>query len=556
MIRYLHIRNIAVVENLAVEFGPGLNVVTGETGSGKSILVDALGLLLGQRASADLIRTGESKALVEGVFDLPADAPPKALLEEQGIEWDPDGLVVRREIAAAGAGKVLVNGSPVNAAFLKRMGEHLVEIHGQNDTRLLLQPRYHLELLDARHGRSGLLDRVRGLSRALADLTAEREALVRDEHQRLQRLDLLDYQVREISDASPSPGEDQALQDERRVAVHAETLQKAASEGHEQLFEAENAVTAVVDRVLRRVEEAAGMDERLAPIAELLRSALYQVEDAAGQLRDYAHRVEYSEARLNEIETRLSVLDRLKRKYGPALGDVLSHLKAAREEQERLAGSDARREAIDRETVRLREAYLQAARELAKVRREAAAAVESGVQAHLADLAMARTVFRVEFTPEPDPAAAPPTGLEDAEFLVSPNPGEEPRPLRKIASGGELSRIALALKLVLHSERDAALVFDEVDAGVGGATAARLGRKLREIAALNQTFCVTHVPQIAARAGHHFQLEKAVEGGRTVVLIRPLDPGGRVEEIARMLGAETVTDPSRDAARQLLEDRG
>lgn len=556
MIRYLHIRNIAVVENLEVEFGPGLNVITGETGSGKSILVDALGLLLGQRASADLIRTGEAKALVEGVFDVPSDAPPKALLEEQGIEWDPDGLVVRREIAAAGAGKVLVNGSPVNAAFLKRLGEHLVEIHGQNDTRLLLQPRYHLELLDARHGRSGLLARVRDLSRALAALAAEREALVRDEHQRLQRLDLLDYQVREISDAAPSPGEDQALQDERRVAVHAETLQKTASEGHEQLFEAENAVTAVVDRVLRRVEEAAGMDERLAATAELLRSALYQVEDAAGQLRDYAHRIEYSEARLNEIESRLSVLDRLKRKYGPTLEDVLSHLKAAREEQERLAGSDARREEIDRETARLREEYLQAAGELGKVRREAAAAVESGVQAHLADLAMARTVFRVAFVPETDPAASPLTGLEDAEFLVSPNPGEEPRPLRKIASGGELSRIALALKLVLHSARDAALVFDEVDAGVGGATAARLGRKLREIAGLHQTFCVTHVPQIAARAGLHFQLEKSVEGERTVVRIRPVDGEGRVEEIARMLGAETVTEPSRDAARQLLEDRG
>ena len=554
MIRYLRIRNIAVVETLDVEFFPGLVVITGETGSGKSIVVDAVGLLLGGRASSDMIRTGASKAVVEGVFELPEEGVPIALLEEQGIDWDVEGLVIRREVTAAGSGRSIVNGSPVNAAFLRKLGEHLVEIHGQNDTRLLLQPRYHLELLDESHGRKDLTGRVGELAARIAALEEELAGIERDEHGRLQRLDLLEYQIREITETAPVAGEDQRLQEERAVAVHAETLQRAAVEGVEMLFEAEDSVTGVINRVLRPIEEAASLDRRLETVAEALRSALYQVEDVAGRLRDYAGGIEYNSDRLDEIESRLAALDRLKRKYGPVLENVLLHLEWAVEERGRLTGSDIRRESIARELTALRKDYAEVAGDLAKVRRMAAAGVEIGVQAHLADLAMGRTIFEVEFRPAGDAVSCPAVGLDEVEFLVSPNPGEEPRPLRRIASGGEMSRIALALKLVLHAERGAALVFDEVDAGVGGPTAAKLGRKLHEASRFNQTFCVTHVPQIAACADHHFLVEKVTQAERTTAGIRLLPEPDRVEEIARMLGGETLTDASRDAARQLRND--
>ncbi len=554
MIRYLRIRNIAVVETLDVEFSPGLVVITGETGSGKSIVVDAVGLLLGGRASGDMIRTGAAKAVVEGVFELPEEGVPIALLEEQGIDWDIEGLVIRREVTTAGSGRSIVNGSPVNAAFLRKLGEHLVEIHGQNDTRLLLQPRYHLELLDDSHGRKDLTEQVGGISARIAALEGELTGIERDEHSRLQRLDLLEYQIREITETTPRAGEDQRLQEERAVAVHAEMLQRAAVEGVEVLFEAEDSVTGAMNRVLRPLEEAASFDHRLEPLAESLRSALYQVEDVAGRLRDYAGGIEYNPDRLDEIESRLAALDRLKRKYGPGLDDVLAHLEGAVAERDRLTGSDARRESIVQELSARRKEYAEAAGELAKIRRKAAVGIEKGVQAHLADLAMGRTIFQVQFRPAGDPESCPAVGLDEVEFLVSPNPGEEPRPLRRIASGGEMSRIALALKLVLHTERGAALVFDEVDAGVGGPTAAKLGRKLHEAARFNQTFCVTHVPQIAACADHHFLVEKVAQAGRTTAGIRQLAETERVEEVARMLGGETITGASRDAARQLLSD--
>ena len=557
MLRFLHIRNIAVIEDLEVEFGPGLNVITGETGSGKSIVIDAVGLLAGARASAELIRTGESKATVEGLFEVPADSPVWGLLREQGLEGiDPaDGLLVRREIAASGSGRCAVGGQLVTSAFLRRLGESLVEIHGQHDTRLLLQPRYHLELLDAFHGRADLLREVAELSRRIGAAREERDRLVREEQARLQRLDLLNFQVADIEAAGLRDREEEKLHEERQILSNAEKLYQAATDGYAALYENEGSVLGELGKLGQRLEEAAAIDSRLARPAEALQACRFQIEDAAFALRDYAGAIEYDERRLDEIENRLLSLDRLKRKYGASVGQVLEHLGQIRAERDQLLKSDERKAALEKELAELAAEYRRKAEELSSRRREAAAAVEKGMVRHLGELAMTGTRFRIDLRPANGGDSCPPAGLDAAEFLASPNVGEDLRPLHKIASGGELSRMTLALKLILKSEPDAALIFDEIDAGIGGGTAEVVGQKLRRAAAANQTFCVTHVPQIAALADHHYRVEKKVAKGRTATRIHRLDDEPRVEELARMLGGVKLTEITRRHARELLEKR-
>ena len=557
MLRFLHIRNIAVIEDLEVEFGPGLNVITGETGSGKSIVIDAVGLLAGARASAELIRTGEAKATVEGHFEVPAGSPVWGILREQGLDGiDPaDGLLIRRELSASGSGRCAVGGQLVTSAFLRRLGENLVEIHGQHDTRLLLQPRYHLDLLDALHGQGGLVREVAELSRRIGAAREERERLVREEQTRLQRLDLLNFQVADIEAAGLRDREEEKLHEERQILSNAEKLYQAANDGYAALYENEGAVLGELGKLAQRLEEAAAIDPRLARPAEALQACRFQIEDAAFTLRDYAGAIEYDERRLDEIENRLLSLDRLKRKYGASVDQVLEYLRQIRAERDQLLKSDERKASLEKDLAALAGEYRRKAEELSAKRREAAAAVEKGMVRHLGELAMTGTRFRVDLRPANGGDACPPAGLDAAEFLASPNVGEDLRPLQKIASGGELSRMTLALKLILKSEPDATLIFDEIDAGIGGGTAEVVGQKLRRAAAANQTFCVTHVPQIAALADHHYRVEKKVAKGRTATRIQRLDDEPRVEELARMLGGVKLTDITRRHARELLEKR-
>lgn len=554
MLTYLRIRNIAVVEDLEAEFGPGLNVVTGETGSGKSILIDSVGLLAGGRASADMVRTGEQKAVVEGVFTTAQGDPVLREMDGLGLDVGDGEILVRREISASGQGRVFVNGSPSTAGALRRIGDHLVEIHGQHDTRLLLYARYHQELLDESHGDQSLAD-VPRIAGELAKLREEMDALDQGEHSRLQRLDLLDFQLAEIGAASPAGGEDVRLEEERRILVHAEKLKATAAEAAHALYEADGAMTVELNRTLSRLQECARLDARLEKTVETLASVAYQMEDAASFLRDYADGVESNRGRLDEIEARLALLDRLKRKYGPSLDDVARLAESVREERERLSGKDERQAWLSAELRRRGADYLEAAGRLSLARRGSAARIEESMKRHLADLAMSGTRLHVSFCPRPETPPFSPSGLEDVEFLVSPNVGESPKPMRKIASGGELSRLALALRLVLRSDPGAVLVFDEVDAGLGGGVAEMLGRKLLDVARGGQTFCITHVPQIAALADRHFLVEKEVSGDRTRARIKPLDDGGREAELARMLGGIRPSESSVRHARQLLADR-
>jgi DNA repair protein RecN (Recombination protein N) len=554
VLRYLHIRNIAVIEDLEVEFGPGLNVISGETGSGKSILVDAVGLLAGARGAADLIRSGESRAMVEGVFELPADSAVWQWLGEEGLDREEadGGLVVRRELTAGGGGRAQVGGRLVSMAFLRRLGDELLEIHGQHDCRLLLQPRYHLRLLDNYHGQRETLQAVADLAREIESARAELDRLVRDEQSRLQRLDLLDFQISDIDSANPAAGEEERLNDERRILANAEKLFQLSTATHDILYESGESVLQQLERLLARHQEMAAIDPRLARTAETLQAVVFQLEDAAFTARDHAATIEYNENRLNEIESRLMLLDRIKRKYGPSLEDVLDYFQAIQGEREQLRHSDERMAELQRTLDALQARYRRAAESLSQARRKAAKSVEKEMKKHLDELDMKGTRFQVRIQPVAAAEASPAGGLDDVEFIASPNVGEELRPLPKIASGGELSRLALAIKLILRSEPDAVLIFDEIDAGIGGGTAEVVGRKLGRVAATNQSFCVTHSPLIAAQADHHFQVAKSVAGGRTFTMIQRLDPAQQIEELARMLGGVQITDITRQHARQLL----
>lgn len=555
MLRYVHIRNIAVIDDLEVEFGSGLNVITGETGSGKSIIIDSVGLLTGVRASPSIIRTGETRAAAEGIFTVPGSSQNWKLLQDQGIEpaEEENELIVRREISASGSGRVLVNGVLTTAAFLRPLGQNLVEIHGQHDTKLILQPRCHLELLDSFHDRRDLLDSVATLAAGISADQKELDRLTEAEQGRLQRLDLLEFQIRDIGEAGILPGEENRLQAERTILVNSEKLFQVSRDGYETLYESGESVVHNVGRLKQSLAELTRLDPRLGEVVESLGNSLYQLEDVAYWLRNYQSSVEYNEARLNEIEIRLAQLDRLKRKYGPTLEAVQDHYQKILDERDTLVKSEETRTAIRARLEELHGQYRLRATELSAIRKAAAGGVEREMVAHLDDLAMSGTRFQVGENATASAGSFPRWGWDQVEFLVSPNVGEELRPLHKIASGGELSRLTLALKLVLQSDPDATLIFDEVDAGIGGGVASMVGRKLKRVASRNQVFCVTHVPQIAAFADHHYRVEKRITDGRTYTRIQHLTGDERVEELARMLGGVTVTEAARQHARQLLE---
>ncbi|MBN2433124.1 MAG: DNA repair protein RecN [Acidobacteria bacterium] len=555
MLRYLHIRNIAVIDELEVEFSDGLSVITGETGSGKSIIIDSLELLLGSKASSELIRSGEEQALVEGLFTVPPSSPVWSLLAEQGIDHESSSggtLMIRRGIAAAAPNKSFVNGVLVPVGFLRELGQYLVEIHGQHDSRILLQPKYHRELLDGFHNERGLLDEVAQLARRIEQTRRALAELNRNEHDRLQRLDLLNFQIREIETAGLQPDEEGRLTDERNILANAERLLQIGTRGYERLYEAEDSVMNELNRILQDLEEGVRIDPSLEKVLAGVQGAIYQLEDAAYAHRDYAQRIEYNEERLNDVETRLALLDRLKRKYGGSIVEILDFFNRISAERSGIESADERKENLAGELGRLRESYGKTAGRLTTVRTRAARRIEKAIEEHLRELGMTQTRFKVNVAGVEHQEHYPTAGIDDVEFLVSPNVGEDLRPLHKVASGGELSRITLALKLILHAEPDLTLIFDEVDSGIGGATAEIVGRKLLSVSRQNQTFCITHVPQIAALGEHHFLVDKKVVGRKTMAGIRCLERDDRVEEVARMLGGISVTDLSREHARQLI----
>ncbi len=542
MLRYLSIQNLAVIEEVQVDFDAGLSVLTGETGAGKSILVEAVGLLLGGRASPELVRTGEESAVVQALFDA-----------EDGGE-----LLVRREVTSQGRSRAFVNGALVTAGALREIGSRLVDLHGQHEHQALLDPQTHLDLLDRF---AGLEDRRRPVAEAFAALQAARSA--RDEmrelsRQRASRLELIEFQLAELERLAPHEGEDEELSALRTLLSSAERVRRLADESYAILYDRDTAVLAGLGQVWKRVGELSALDARFAPYLEARDSVKSQLEDLAAFLRGYAASIDASPARLQEVEDRLAAIERIKRKHGPTLADVIDRHRALRAEQGSLESVSERLAEAEAECVHRTEAYLAAARTLSDLRRQAAARFSKSIVTELRDLAMEHTRFDVRFLDgwPPPPERWSERGIDVGEFYVSPNPGEDLRPLARIVSGGEMSRIMLGIKSL--ASIDAAgktLVFDEVDSGIGGRVADAVGTKLQALGRTFQVLCITHLPQIAACGQHHYRIVKTVEAGRTLTGVERLDRSGREAELARMLGGAKVTEATQMSAREMLNRR-
>ncbi len=550
MLRYIAIENFALINRLELEFEAGLNLISGETGSGKSILVDAVSLLVGARASQEMIRQGFETARVEGLFLCAHDPRVGQRLAELGIPDAGGELSVRREVSLTGANRIYINDRLVTLGTLASLGGLLVEIHGQHSQQQLLSPSSHLEFLDLYAEAEPLRRAVAVAFARMQEARRELEAIRNTEQERLQRLDLLRFQLQDIDRLGLTPGLDRELEAERSLLATAERRLQAAAELFQALYEAEEAVLPRLDRLLRRTEELTRLDARCEDWISRLQEGRFALEEVALQARDYLARVEFDPRRLEQIEERLDEIAKARRKYGATVDDILHCREQIALELERLDSRGQEAGRLESELVELESAYRQAAGDLSARRREAASRLAAAVERELAELAMQQTVFRVELTPAVVPAE---TGLETAEFLISANPGEEPRPLARIASGGELSRIMLALKTVVKGGTGPrTLVFDEVDSGIGGRAANSLGQKLGAVARRRQVFCVTHLPQLAAFAHQHFRVDKQVRDGRTEVVVQRLDEAGRIEELARMLAGDRVSDTTLQQARELL----
>ena len=551
MLLELVVENYAVVERLRVHFHAGLNLLTGETGGGKSIVVDALGLLLGGRASADMIRTGEGRARVAGIFDVRDHTAIRALLEPAGLELEDGELLIEREVLASGKSRAFVGSRPVAVSLLKELAPHLADIHGQHDQQLLFSPDAQRDMLDLFAGHRDQLDRVAALHHQWRAAAAELEEWERSEQEKLRLLDLWQFQRKEIQSAALQPEEETELENERRVLQNVHRLQESAETAYSAVYDGPESALSLTRVAAKRVDELSRIDSSLGGLSEHLKQADLSLQEVSYALRDYLSGLEANPARLEEVETRLAAIDKLKRKYGQSIPEILGFLEDVRRQIAAVEDAGERMEKLRKEQKRLSTEFEKLATELTERRTSASGKLEKRVAAELAQLAMERTVFRIAMAPAPWSKS----GADRVEFLVSPNLGEEPRPLEKVASGGEISRIALALKTCMSASRSThirTLVFDEVDAGVGGAPAEGVGRRLKKLAAANQVLCVTHLPQIASFADHHYRVEKQESKGRTVAVIEELDLTARTNEIGRMLSGQKLTPEALKHAEQLI----
>ena len=536
MLRFLRVEHLAVIDALQVEFEPGLNVLTGETGAGKSMLVEAIGLLMGGRASADLIRTGESAAQVQAIFDT------------AGGE-----LIVRRDITSQGRSRAFIDDALVTSAVLRDRTSPLVELHGQHEHQTLIDPQSHLLILDEFAGLSPARQQVAQAFGEWKRLQAERDAIEMDAREKAARLDLLSFQCGELDRARLRSGEDEELATARRILSSADKLRRLSAEAYALLYDSDAAALASLSGAWKRVGELAEVDPVFLPHLDARDVIKSQLEDLALTLRAYGERIDASPARLQEVEDRLALVERLKRKYGPSLDEAIARQESLARQIDALQNAGERRAELESATAAAREQFASRAGALSRKRREASKKFCGSVQKLLGELAMGGTRFDVAFEPATPDSAWNDTGVDAAEFYLSANIGEEPRPLARIASGGELSRVMLAIRTLAAAESPGkTLLFDEIDAGIGGRVADVVGKKLRSIGETFQVLCITHLPQIAA-AGHvHYQISKTVSAGRTQTRVVKLDRAARVEELARMIGGAVPTAAARGAAKELL----
>lgn len=546
MLRFLSIRHLAVIDQLEIDLEPGLTVLTGETGAGKSMLVEALDLLVGGRASAELVRTGEDTATVQAIF-------------ERG---DGRETIVRREVSAQGRSRAFIDDALATTMALRELGNGLVDLHGQHEHQALLNPEAHGPLLDDNLGAPELLASVTDRYEAWRDARAALDRTQLSEREKAARIELINFQLGEIEKVSPKADEDERLADERLMLANADRLSRLSTEAYAALYDSEHAALTSLATVWKRMADLAELDPKARPYLDQRDEVKSRLEDLAYFLRGYADGLDASPTRLQEVEDRLAALERLKRKHGPTLADVIDRWHSLRAELDSLGASEVQAAQLARRAADAADGFLAVARQLSATRRKAGANLSKQLETALASLAMpkCRVDIRVA-THEQDDSRWSSRGIDQVEFYLSPNPGEELRPLAKIASGGELSRVMLALHGLSASSGDThqgsmrTLVFDEVDAGIGGEAADAVGAELQALASRCQVLCITHLPQIAARGDAHLVIEKQVKGGRTMTTVTKLDSGGREQELARMIAGAAISAAVVASAKEMLETR-
>src|SRR5437660_4405115 len=546
MLRFLRVRRFALIDQLELHFKDGFNLLSGETGAGKSIIVDALGLLAGSKASAEMVRTGESRAIVEAVFETDL----KAELDRLGLDaGDAETeVIIRREISSDERNRVYINNKPSTVFSLRELAPSLLDIHGQHEQQTLIDNSRQLALIDAYADSTRLAGQVRELYVDIEAADAEISDLTAEYARKMERSDLLTFQRDEIQKANPKPSEAEDLRRKLEVLSNAEKLLGAAAHGYEALYEAETSVLSTIAQVQRVLREAARHDSRLERVLEQIETSRLPLQDVAYALRDYAGSVDADPQQLEQAQTRLAELERLHRKYGP---DLLEHLQKVRRELDSIGLTEAKKDELQTRIAALKKVYAEAAALLSSKRRAASKGLEPAVERELKSLAMPQARFVIAWQ-DVSPGRA--SGIDRPELLISPNPGEELRPLERIASGGELSRTMLALRSVLAVDRpQKTLVFDEIDAGIGGKAAETVGQKLKELSSRYQVLCVTHLAQIAAFAAHQYRIEKIVLDGRSVTRVPALHGEERIEELVRMLSGSRITHAAREHVKELLK---
>ncbi|MDX2269726.1 MAG: DNA repair protein RecN [Bryobacter sp.] len=551
MLVELLVENFAVADRVRVRFGPGFNVLTGETGSGKSLIVDSLALLFGGRAAAEAVRSGAEKARISGIFEVPKSAELRALLDEAGVELEEGELILEREVLANGKSRAFAGAKPVTAGLLRGLAPFLGDLHGQHDQQRLFEPDEQRKLLDEFAGLEERVELARRVYREWQSVESEREELAQREQEILRQRDLWIFQKKEIEAADLRPGEDEALEQELKVLANVLKLREQSAAAAEAL-EGEGGARDALRTALKSLAELQRIDDSLAATVASLREAEVLVEEAAREVARYGDRLEADPGRLQTVEARLGEIDKLRRKYGHTVAEILAFFDEVRANLSRAEESGERRLELEKAAQKRKQEFATLAAELTEKRCKAARQLEKRIESELKDLNMERSRFVVAR----EEAAWGPTGADRIEFLISTNLGEEPRPLTKVASGGELSRVALALKVALTTKERKlearTLVFDEVDAGIGGSAAEQVAKKLKRLAGGNQLICVTHLAQIAAFGEHHFYVEKREAKGRTHSAVEELDSPARVKEVGRMLGGQSLTPEALKYAEQLI----
>ncbi len=559
MLRELHIKNFSIIDDATVAFSRGFNVLTGETGAGKSIIINALSLALGERAAPEYVRSGAREALIEALFEIPPKTTiaTKKMIEDMGIDTA-DSIILKRVISSQGKSRAYMNNSLANVQTLSDISGSIIDIHGQYEHQSLLSTENQLDLLDLYGGHTKEREKLGNAYESLSSLKHEIKALEQKDKERAQRFDILNYQIKEIESADLRPGEEEELTDEEKILGSAGHLAELANGAYESLYSSDAACISGISSIIENMRKITGIDSRAKEALKSSEDALPLLEETAYFLRDYKNSIDFNPARLEQVQERLELIKTLKRKYGDSVKEVLDYKEKASLELENLQHSEERLDALKDQMDKNRKTFTEKARNLSGKRAASAKKIESAVVRQLSELSMPETKFSIRIYQTKgedtiDGYQASRTGIDNTDFLISPNVGEDLKPLSKIVSGGELSRIMLALKgIMARGDRIPILVFDEIDAGIGGKTAETVGQKLKALSKNHQVICITHLPQIASFADTHMKIEKKVVKKRTLVTISSLDKKERTSEIARMLSGK-VSDISVSHAKELLK---